>query len=78
MYYYSNVESGETCVRASQAAPRPAPLRSYVRRPVARTSRSLTVTRALAVVATQRSRTTAYRSRARSAVRRHDYAESSP
>lgn len=36
MYYYSNVESGETCVRASQAArrPRPAPLRSYVRRAV--------------------------------------------
>ncbi|CAH2063448.1 unnamed protein product, partial [Iphiclides podalirius] len=26
MYYYSNVESGETCVRASQAAaPRPRP-----------------------------------------------------
>lgn len=50
MYYYSNVESGETCVRASQAAASPRAPRPTDHMFAGRPARSpLTVTQALAV-----------------------------
>lgn len=80
MYYYSSVESGETCVRASRAAPLPAPPRSPADHMFVSEARAgaqpLTASRALVAAATPpvaldqlsaRSSNSEYRSRVRPA-----------